>query len=70
MWGHNGYGQLGLGDNNLRNTPQPLTTLPTNKRVTALSCGYYHTAALLGLSLLLYIINKRRLTGALHVGLQ
>jgi alpha-tubulin suppressor-like RCC1 family protein len=45
-WGHNGYGQLGLGDNINRSSPVQVTALGSN--VTALTAGSLHTLALKG----------------------
>jgi len=41
-FGHNRAGQLGLGDNNDRNTPQEITAL-VGVRIVGVGCGGYHT---------------------------
>jgi len=40
--GDNGYGQLGLGDTNKRNTPFEITFL-SDKNITHVACGLWHT---------------------------
>lgn len=49
MWGRNYFGQLGLGNTEDQATPTRLTTIPSRKgKIISISCGYEHTAALLG----------------------
>ncbi len=45
MWGYNAYGELGLGDTNIRLTPTLVTALQ-NARVRQLSLGDRHTLAI------------------------
>ncbi|KAH3743198.1 ultraviolet-B receptor UVR8 [Pelomyxa schiedti] len=45
-WGDNKNGQLGLGDNALRNTPQEIPAL-RDRRVMLIACGWNHTIVLL-----------------------
>lgn len=47
-WGSNNHGQLGLGDIADRLAPAHFPAL-AGKRVTVFSCGYFHSAAILGL---------------------
>ena len=44
-WGHNGYGQLGLGDTNDRWFPQRLQSTLDSSRVRMVACGSCHTVA-------------------------
>ncbi len=43
MWGQNNHGQLGLGDNRDRNTPQPLD-IP--EKIIQVAAGVGHVLAL------------------------
>ncbi|MQY14323.1 hypothetical protein SRB5_44870 [Streptomyces sp. RB5] len=43
-WGHNGWGQLGNGTTDWRNTPGPVL-LPEDADVTDIVVGYYHVMA-------------------------
>lgn len=45
MWGDNSEGQLGLGKEEGTSTPREL---PVGRRVTWVSCGYYHSAFVTG----------------------
>jgi RCC1 and BTB domain-containing protein len=42
-FGRNDYGQLGLGDNTDKDSPQPIQLL-RGKPVLSVACGQYHTA--------------------------
>eukprot|EP00727_Mastigamoeba_balamuthi_P006274 m51a1_g2266 hypothetical protein (760) ;mRNA; r:345158-348398 len=47
-WGHNDYGQLGLGDTINRSVPQPVPGFPRAEgRVLQVACGDLHTVVLL-----------------------
>ena len=49
MWGFNFYNQLGLGDQD-RDSDRPLKVDPAlfkNQQVKSVSCGYFHTSALI-----------------------
>ena len=46
-WGHNYFGQLGHGDTRSRKTPTKVSSL-NSLVITQRSCGYDHTAALMG----------------------
>ncbi|XP_071709237.1 ultraviolet-B receptor UVR8-like [Rutidosis leptorrhynchoides] len=47
-WGSNNHGQLGLGDTNIRTTPQIIETFNTKSNWAAyeLACGAFHTSIL------------------------
>jgi len=49
MWGHNGFGQLGLGDRKNRDVPTQVEALH-GRHVVALACGGLHSLAMLCLS--------------------
>ena len=42
-WGYNGYGELGLGDTDMRIIPTTVSAL-SNARALEVSCGDRHTA--------------------------
>ncbi|XP_045144990.1 RCC1 and BTB domain-containing protein 2 [Echinops telfairi] len=42
-WGHNAYSQLGNGTTNHGLVPCPISTNLSNKRVTEVACGSYHS---------------------------
>ena len=44
-WGYNGYGELGLGDVNLRTQPTALTSFHRSL-IKGVTCGYRHTAVI------------------------
>jgi alpha-tubulin suppressor-like RCC1 family protein len=46
-WGHNFYGQLGVGDNENRNKPVVVDFFD-NHKVISVACGHFHTLALCG----------------------
>lgn len=46
-WGHNNYGQLGLGDLNDRYQPSQTVSLGQNKYAVKLALGYWHSCAIL-----------------------
>ena len=46
-WGDNTNGQLCLGDTTQRTSPEPVTTLPSGRKVKKLITGNYHTCFLL-----------------------
>jgi hypothetical protein len=41
-WGYNGYGELGLGDSQIRTVPTQVTAFKRN-RIRSASCGQRHT---------------------------
>ena len=41
-WGYNGYGELGVGDDNLRMQPTKIKTL-TNVKIHKIACGDRHS---------------------------
>ena len=45
VWGGNGEGQLGIGDEDQAHEPRKLQL---NERAVCISCGYYHTAIVTG----------------------
>ena len=50
VWGGNGEGQLGIGDEDQAHEPRKLQL---NERAVCISCGYYHTAIVTGTQQLL-----------------
>lgn len=46
-WGHNNYGQLGLGDLNDRYQPSQTVSLGQNRYAIQLALGYWHSCAIL-----------------------
>eukprot|EP00297_Palpitomonas_bilix_P004953 CAMPEP_0113876052 /NCGR_PEP_ID=MMETSP0780_2-20120614/5273_1 /TAXON_ID=652834 /ORGANISM="Palpitomonas bilix" /LENGTH=670 /DNA_ID=CAMNT_0000862089 /DNA_START=328 /DNA_END=2340 /DNA_ORIENTATION=- /assembly_acc=CAM_ASM_000599 len=44
-WGYNLYGQLGLGDTKMRNTPE-LVPFPAGVSISKVYCGGYHSVAI------------------------
>lgn len=69
LWGYNEFGQLGLGDNqNSRSLPTRLKTLPCNKQIASIYCGYNHSAALLGFfTLFFYLFHSSKDSGELYI---
>ena len=51
VWGGNGEGQLGIGDEDQAHEPRKLQL---NERAVCISCGYYHTAIVTGTQQLLF----------------
>ena len=45
-WGHNGYGQLGVGTTAAYQSTPSLTKLPSMCKVAEVACGSFHTIAL------------------------
>lgn len=45
-WGHNGYGQLGLGTTAAYHSSPSLAILPSKCKVAKVACGSFHSVAL------------------------
>jgi alpha-tubulin suppressor-like RCC1 family protein len=62
VWGYNGYGELGLGDNH-PNRYAP-TAVPNLTNVTAIAAGYYHSLAVSDCQVLAWGLNTSGELGA------
>lgn len=63
MCGYNAHGALGLGDTGMKVTLHAMNTLPADRKISSLSFGYEHGAALLGSLIGVTLLTVLQITG-------